>query len=171
MKYEAENTEENGADAYDSKEVPKIKRKVEGAVGDFFIKYNFQHTGWSSDELEDAQVHAPRQLLEEESMRVHKSFRNVRNDWAVLYPEVESFHDGDIDLMYLLPILIGKVYNQMIEEDKGETTSNYVFIPLKENTYKFQIGCLNAEIHNERMISVCNYVVTEGNTLLSDNNI
>ena len=93
------------------------------------------------------------------------------NDWTVIYPKVESFHDGDIDLMYLLPILIGKVYNQMIEEDKGETTSNYVFIPLKENTYKFQIGCLNAEIHNERMISVCNYVVTEGNTLLSDNNI
>ena len=36
------------------------------------------------------------------------------------------------------------------------------------SVYKFQIGCLNAESHNERMIYVGNDVVTEGNMLLSD---
>ena len=44
-------------------------------------------------------------------------------------------------------------------------------IPLTANTSKFQIGCLNAESHNERMISVGNDVATEGNMLLSDYNI
>ena len=40
-----------------------------------------------------------------------------------------------------------------------------------EDTSKFQIGCLNSESHNERIISVCNYVVIEGNMLLSDDRI
>ena len=39
------------------------------------------------------------------------------------------------------------------------------------SAYKFQIGCLNAESHNEKMIYVVNNVVTEGKTLLSDNYI
>ena len=59
----------------------------------------------------------------------------------------------------------------MNEEDKGVTTKNYILIPLMQNASNFQIGCLNAEIHNERMIYVGNDVVTEGNTLLSDDNI
>ena len=40
-----------------------------------------------------------------------------------------------------------------------------------ENASKFHIGCLNAESNDDRMISFGNYVVTEGKTLLSDNNI
>ena len=48
----------------------------------------------------------------------------------MLYPEVEYFQDGDIDLIDLLPLLIGKVYNEIGEEDKGETTSNFGLIPL-----------------------------------------
>ena len=36
------------------------------------------------------------------------------------------------------------------------------------NTYKFHIGLLNSDIHNYRMISFNNDVVTEGNMLLSD---
>ena len=59
----------------------------------------------------------------------------------------------------------------MIEEDKGESTSNYGLIPLMANASKFQIVCLNAESHNEKMIYVVNNVVTEGKTLLSDNYI
>ena len=59
----------------------------------------------------------------------------------------------------------------MIEEDKGGNTSSYGFIPLMVNASKFQIGCLNADIHNQMMIYVRNYVVTEGNKLLSDKEI
>ena len=73
--------------------------------------------------------------------------------------------------MDLLSLLIGKVGNQIIEEDKGETTSNYGLILLMVNASKFQIGCLNAAIHNERMISVGNDVVTEGNMIMSDEKI
>ena len=91
-------------------------------MGKCGINYDFQHTGWSSDELEDAQVYSTRQLLEEEAKQVHKSIRHRYVDWAVLYPEVEYFHGGDIDIMDLLPLSIGNVYNQIIEEDKGETT-------------------------------------------------
>ena len=71
----------------------------------------------------------------------------------------------------LLPLSIGKLYNKMIEENEKETTPNYGLIHLMDNASKFQIGCLNAESHNERMIYVGNDVVTEGNTLLSDNYI
>ena len=95
----------------------------------------------------------------------------MRVDWVALYPEVESFQDGEIDLMDLGPISIGKVYNWIIEEDKKETTSNYDMIHLMENESKVNIGCLNAESHNGRMISIGNDVVTEGNTLLSDDEI
>ena len=63
------------------------------------ISYNFQHTGWSSDESEDLQVYSPRQLLEEETKQVHKRFKHKRVDWAALYPKVEYFQDGDIDLV------------------------------------------------------------------------
>ena len=37
------------------------------------------------------------------------------------------------------------------------------------NVSKFHILCLNAESHNERVISAGNDVVTEGNMLMSDN--
>ena len=116
-------------------------------------------------------MYSPRKILEEEAKRVHKNFRHRRVEWAALYPEVEYFQDGEIDMMDLLTLPIGKVYNQMIEEDKGETISNYGLIPLMTNASKFQIGCLNSESHNERMISVGNDMVTEVNTLLSDNKI
>ena len=65
-----------------------------------------------------------------------------------IYQEFEYFQDGDIDLMDLLPLSIEKVYNKMIKEDKGETTSNYGLIPLMVNASKFQIVCLNVENHN-----------------------
>ena len=51
----------------DAVEVTKNKRKVEGEVRKSGIKYNFQHTGWYSDESEDAQVYLPRHIIKEES--------------------------------------------------------------------------------------------------------
>ena len=48
----------------------------------------------------------------------------------MLYPEVEYFQDGDIDMIDLLPLLIVKLYNEIVEEDKGETISNFGLIPL-----------------------------------------
>ena len=50
-------------------------------------------------------------------------------------------------------------------------TSSYGWLSFMANASNFQIGCLNAESHNERMISIGNNVVTEGNTLLSGENI
>ena len=50
--------------------------KVYGEVGKNGMNYDFQHTGWSSDESEDAQVDSSRQLLEEEAKQVHTSFRH-----------------------------------------------------------------------------------------------
>ena len=40
-----------------------------------------------------------------------------------------------------------------------------------ENAYKFQIVFQNSESRNERMISVGNDMSTEGNTLISDDDI
>ena len=116
-------------------------------------------------------MYSTRQIIEEEAEQVHKIFRNRPVDWVLLYSEVEYFQDGDIDLMELLPLLIGKLYNQMVKKDKGETTSNFDWVPLMANASKFQIVCLNAEIRNERIISIRNNVVTEGKILLSDDKI
>ena len=89
----------------------------------------------------------------------------------MLYPEIEYFQGGVIDMMELLLLSIRKLYNQMIEEEKWETTSNYALIPIMEKVSKFHTWCLNADINNERMISVCNDMVTEGITILSDDKI
>ena len=72
-------------------EVTKKKSKLEVEVGKSVVSYNFYHTGWSSNESEDSQVYSPRQLLEEESKKVHRIFRNRRVDWEALYLEVEFF--------------------------------------------------------------------------------
>ena len=40
-----------------------------------------------------------------------------------------------------------------------------------ENTAKFHIGCQNVESYNKMIISVGNYVATEGNTLLRSDEI
>ena len=116
MKYEADKAEENGAYVDYAVEVTKKKRKVKGEVGKSGINYNFQHTGWYYEKSEDDQVYSPIQILEEESKRVHKIFRHRRVDWAALYPEVEYFQDGDIDMMELIPLLIVNVCNKMIGE-------------------------------------------------------
>ena len=121
MKYEADKAEEKLYYAYDAVEFTKKKMEVEGAVGKIGINYDFQHTWWSSDKSEDAQVQSPSHLLEEESTWVHKRFRHRRVDWAVLYPRVEYFQGGDIDLMDFLPLSVWNVCNQMVEEDKVET--------------------------------------------------
>ena len=90
--------------------LPRIKGKYRGAVDKSSINYDFHHTGWSSDESEDSQVYSPRQFLEEESKRVHKSFRHKRVDWEAIYPEVEPFQVVNIDTMNLLTLSIERVY-------------------------------------------------------------
>ena len=57
MKYEADKAKENGAYSYDAVEVINKKRKVEGSMGKSGINYDFQHTGWSSDNSEEAQLY------------------------------------------------------------------------------------------------------------------
>ena len=57
MKYEADKAKENGAYSYDAVEVTNKKRKVEGSMGKSGINYDFQHTGWSSDNSEEAQLY------------------------------------------------------------------------------------------------------------------
>ena len=79
MKYEADKSEENISDADDAMGVPNNKRKAKEAVGKSGINYNFQHSRRSSENSEDAQVYSPRQLLEEESKKVHRIFRSGVN--------------------------------------------------------------------------------------------
>ena len=67
-------------------------------------------------------MYSQSQLLEEEAKQVHKRFKDRRVDWATLYLEVKYFYDDDIYPMDSLTLLIRKLYNQMFEDDKGETT-------------------------------------------------
>ena len=83
---------------------------------------------------------------------MHKNFRENKFDWAAVFPDVGFYSDDHMDIMKFLPIIIGKVYIKMEMANHRATKSKYRLIPLVVNSSKFEIGCLNAESHNERMI-------------------
>ena len=65
-----------------------------------------------------------------------------------------------------MPLDVGKLYKKIIETDHGRHL--YGLIPLMASSSFGQIGALNAESFCERVLSCANNVLTEGNTMLSD---
>ena len=66
----------------------------------------------------------------------------------------------------LMPLNVGRVYMDLIKKDT--TQSSYGLIPLMASCSVGQLGALNAESFCERILSCANIIMTEGNTLLSD---
>jgi len=65
---------------------------------------------------------------------------------------------------------IGIVY-KWISEVKDPSQSLFGLIPLMASCSVGQLGALNAESFCERMLSCANLVMTDGNTLLSDDEL
>ena len=66
----------------------------------------------------------------------------------------------------LMPLDMGMLYRKIIKSDADRRI--YGFIPDMAASSTGQIGALNAESFCERVLSCANDVLTEGNTLLDD---
>ena len=87
-------------------------------------------------------------------------------DWKEIYPNTD-FPDGELDPMDdLLQLDVGRVYLKIIQEDKGRKE---FFSPLMASCCKSQIGALNTESFSERVNSIAKLIMTDKNTLLTEN--
>jgi hypothetical protein len=64
---------------------------------------------------------------------------------------------------------MGRLYSRIISEDPDR--ASFGFLPLMAGCSDGQIGALNAESFAERVISAANLVMTEGSTLLCDEDL
>ena len=92
-------------------------------------------------------------------------WRKLTINWAEHYPELQGKQRLDT-LADLMPLDIGVLYRKIIETDPDRRL--YSYIPAMASCSKGQLGALNAESFCERVLSCANDVLTEGNTLLSN---
>lgn len=89
-------------------------------------------------------------------------------DWQGMHPNDGLPESQDL-IADLMPLDIGKLYKKIEADDKDR--KKYGFSPLMASCSYRQLGALNAESYNERVNSVGKLVLTDGNTLLSDEEI
>ena len=97
-----------------------------------------------------------------------KTWRKLRVEWATEFPELQGIEQLD-PVEHLLPLDVGKLYKKITETDKGRRL--YGYIPLMATSSYAQIGALNAESFCERILRCAGHVLTEGNTLLADDEL
>ena len=140
----------------------------------------FTDSDASSDQDIAAEATAPVPTLEERQFvyrenfkKYFKKWRTLALDWKQLFPK-ESLSwanaAGPDKVADLMQLPIGRVYKNIIAVGNGEDPI-YGFLPLMAGCSKGQIGALNAESYAERVLSVANLIVTDGNTLLHDDMI
>ena len=125
---------------------------------------------WSSDdeeeedeELDKDDEDQRRQLFTEEAKTCFKAWRKLRVDWRKECPELAKTEEEDqeeLDLVAdLLAVDVGPLYDRLAKDTR------FGFIPLMASA---TIGALNAESFCERVLRCAGHVLTEGNTLLGD---
>ena len=119
------------------------------------------------EEAESAAEFEARTMLEAASALRH--WYKMQIDWAAEFPDSSlkpRQEDGlgieSVDLMDLLPLDMGRLYFKIEKNDPNR--KQFGFIPKMARTI---IGALNAESFCERMLRAAGHVLTEGNTLLS----
>lgn len=94
-----------------------------------------------------------------------KSWTKYEVDWCDLYNDKGLEHPDVIgDLMGLH---IGILYKKLERDDN----KHFGLLPIMASCSLGQLGALNAESYAERVNSVGKQVLTEGNTLLSDEEV
>jgi hypothetical protein len=96
--------------------------------------------------------------------KVFKYWRNYKVNWHDLYAEKKLPKESDL-IGDLIGIDIGNLYKKL-EKDK-----KCGLLPLMASCSKGQLGALNAEGYAEHCNSVGKQVLSEGNTLLSNEGI
>jgi hypothetical protein len=78
--------------------------------------------------------------------------------------------NGHFDLIRdLMGLDMGQLYSKIITKDPDR--SSFGFLPLMAGCSDGKIGALNSESFTERVISAANLVMTEGSTLLCDEDL
>jgi len=107
-------------------------------------------------------------LVEEDKAKALRAFRawvNHKVNWSHEYPHLSK--DQPLDLIAdLMGLDMGPLYLKIIAEDPDGVKFGY--IPLMASSSFGQIGALNAESFCERILRAAGHVMTEGNTLLND---
>ena len=140
----------------------------------------FTTTAWSEDEDDEEDDNAAVVDVDiaaaDEAKRVLKAWRKYAINWLEVYPELKEKKVADktvgepLDLTEdLMRLDIGKLYKEIARGDQGRRV--YGYVPLMASCSKGQLGALSAESYCERVLSVANQVVVEGNTLLGDDEV
>ncbi|KAL1521722.1 hypothetical protein AB1Y20_021377 [Prymnesium parvum] len=98
---------------------------------------------------------------------VFKTWKKLKVNWKEYFPDC-SFPDdmGHLDLVSdLMRLPMGRLYKQLIKSDPLRLA--YGWLPLMALCSRGQLGTLLAESFCERVLSQGNLVMTDGNTLLS----
>ena len=103
-----------------------------------------------------------------EAKRTFKSWRMLARTpsfWPDAFSELK--HKEALDSVGdLMPLDVGHLYREIAAKDIDRKI--YGYIPAMASCSYGQIGALNAESFCERVLSIANMVLTEGNTLLGD---
>lgn len=102
------------------------------------------------------------QMARDEFKRVFKKWSKQSPDWSEIDPKLKDKTDYDL-IGDLLHVDVGKFYAQY--EKRDPERKQYGWLP---DMARCRIGAENAESFSERVLSVANQVVTDGNTLLDD---
>lgn len=136
-------------------------------------------SGWSDDEEQAGQPDSQEDAFEVEETaqregylsELNKAFgawRRLQVDWATEFPQekLQPPLDAVNDLMDLD---VGKLYGKLERSDPDRKV--YGYLPLMASCCYGQIGALNAESFCERTLRAAGHVLTEGRTLLSDDEL
>ena len=105
-----------------------------------------------------------------EAKKFFKVWRKLTIDWAKEFPD-ELKGKEELDTVGdLMKLDVGKIYRKIENCDRDRRL--YGFIPLLMATASYgQIGALNAETFCERVLRGEGHVLSEGNTLLLDDEL
>ena len=101
-----------------------------------------------------------------DAKKYFKTWRKLQVDWAEEFPEKLRGKETLDVVADLMPLDVGQVYRKLTDTDRDRRL--YGLIPLMASCSYGQIGALNAESFCERVLRCAGHVLTEGNTLLSD---
>ena len=169
------HTEQRPAEDHDDKRQKKSHESLKSG-------HEYGANSWSDEEdddgdMMDIDVQAE---LKKEAEKVFKNWTKLKINWRALFQELDTNDSEEKpDLFALYPLDIGRVY-KMFTEMPAEGTTNpfydpererFGWIPLMACCSQGQLGALTAESFCERLISIANDVLDEGNTKLSDEEI
>jgi len=108
--------------------------------------------------------------LKIEARKVWKNWTHLLRtiDWCKQFPDAELPEKPDI-VFDLMELDMGVFYRKLIKSDPDRKI--YGHIPFMASCSYASIGALNAESFCERVLSAANLVVTDGNTLLSSEEV